>query len=349
MSEKENIMGHVASNEGPGTHVVEKSVDDGNALVPPSAELGLGGVRSEGPQCSSYDASVDVLDLPSIYIDNSKPLVSLSTFQGLSTLTAPSSSLRHTLSGATGPPGVETEATDEPMPEPMTTATGPDLSKFDANDVAAASLIIAGFRPNMPSIPTPIVQAVSTAGKSAAGGVGAGTIKTFKTLVKGQDQVAVYRDPKFSCTYEGCTHIATKAWKLQEHLRRHMGIKKFKCSFDGCSYSSVTSYDLLVHTRAHTGEKPYRCTYEGCDYAATNSGDLTRHLRTHSGEKPYKCSVQGCSYAAAQPGALTRHLRIHCDVEKPHKCSPTTCGLGNTRSNIVSKASNTSTNNTTTA
>jgi len=120
-------------------------------------------------------------------------------------------------------------------------------------------------------------------------------------------------DPYSPESLSGDTWDKMSQEMYQETLQNGAKAKSYICEHCGRKFSHVSS--LNNHIRRHTGLKPFRCRYCGKRFA--QSGVLTAHLRTHTGDRPFECVI--CKKRFAQTTTLANHIRTHTG-HKPFSC-----------------------------
>eukprot|EP00124_Ichthyophonus_hoferi_P003103 Ihof_evm7s249 gene=Ihof_evmTU7s249 len=120
-------------------------------------------------------------------------------------------------------------------------------------------------------------------------------------------------EPRYKCTFEGCSATFNHQWSFSQHKQLHTGEKNYKCTFEGCDRAFAQARVLRTHIRTHTKERPFKCPYVGCGADFPQTSNLKYHLRTHTGEKPYKCPHSGCDVAFAYRQGLAKHIKAHTE------------------------------------
>ena len=78
------------------------------------------------------------------------------------------------------------------------------------------------------------------------------------------------------CLYNDCGKVFRYSYDLENHIRRHLGIKPFKCQYKGCDYKCVTSADLNQHiSSVHQFIDDLKCNE--CKTSFKTSFDLRTH------------------------------------------------------------------------
>uniref|UniRef100_A0A1A7WTM1 Transcription factor IIIA n=1 Tax=Iconisemion striatum TaxID=60296 RepID=A0A1A7WTM1_9TELE len=161
---------------------------------------------------------------------------------------------------------------------------------------------------------------------------------------------------RYFCSFQGCSALYNKQWKLDAHLCKHTGVKPYSCGHEGCDKTFCTQYHLSRHELSHTGVKPFVCDVDGCTEAFTTAANRRRHIsRIHSQEQPkyackyedcglkfkknkqlkshvceqhsqlplYKCTFEGCQMRFTFPSKLKRHEKVH----KGYSCEEQHCAF----------------------
>ncbi|XP_060532818.1 gastrula zinc finger protein XlCGF57.1-like isoform X2 [Cylas formicarius] len=166
-------------------------------------------------------------------------------------------------------------------------------------------------------------------------------LKTVKIL-GAQESICCRLETKQieSLTCQFCQKSYTTAYKLQMHIKGHLGKHPFKCVM--CQRGFARKSDCLNHERTHTKEKTFICKICGkglsssatlrvhlkqhtgrpekceiCQKQFCRKSELTLHMQKHRGERPFLCTECGMSFA--QSSHLTSHVSIHSEA-RPFKC-----------------------------
>ncbi|XP_023938167.2 transcription factor IIIA [Bicyclus anynana] len=99
--------------------------------------------------------------------------------------------------------------------------------------------------------------------------------------------------------------------------------KIYACTFDGCTSVFERPYRLAQHRLVHDNVKPFTCDEKDCDKAYTSKSHLVRHINTAHKEAPenlpYCCPKCMKQYVNRQN--LKRHIKVsHTDNNKPFNC-----------------------------
>ena len=113
------------------------------------------------------------------------------------------------------------------------------------------------------------------------------------------------------CSMEGCDYTASHQRYLDEHVSRHMGLKRHQCPHPGCDYKALSKGHITRHMLTHTKEKPHHCTWKGCGQSFQQFAHLQTHTLKHTGERPFACPVHGCDYTSTRAYDVKRHQKTH--------------------------------------
>jgi uncharacterized Zn-finger protein len=160
----------------------------------------------------------------------------------------------------------------------------------------------------------------------------------------------------FYCSESGCTDKFLKRKTLDEHMRKHQGLKplvcptcnkgfskniillrhqekvhgekqqKFECLYaecDGLKFRSQKTYKSHV-AEVHEKKKKekavkYKCPFDGCDKSFLKEKNLIGHKLTHQGLKSFPCSQ--CDRAYKKEPSLKQHVfEMHETSEPRYTC-----------------------------
>lgn len=114
-----------------------------------------------------------------------------------------------------------------------------------------------------------------------------------------------------------CGKSFRTAYKLTEHMRRHLPGASYKCDHYGCPKMFRSKIGLIEHQAKHTGQHKYPC--EICGKGFQIKSYLATHMKTHqSADNAFKCTT--CGLALKSKDALINHENRHLGL-KPFGCT----------------------------
>ncbi|XP_020294905.1 zinc finger protein 525-like isoform X2 [Pseudomyrmex gracilis] len=119
----------------------------------------------------------------------------------------------------------------------------------------------------------------------------------------------IKQNKKYNCTYPDCHAMFERPWRLERHMRLHVGERPYTCTHPGCTKSYTDSTYLKRHLETHTAiVKIYKCTE--CTLSCKYLHNLKRHyMIKHKKDKELIC--QECGLTFNEKHHLNRHSHIH--------------------------------------
>lgn len=101
--------------------------------------------------------------------------------------------------------------------------------------------------------------------------------------------------------------ICGKLFATQKHLTRHKMYHdepKYKCTFEGCSKAFIDNAKLKDHVKLHEGNRDHLCHL--CEKSYFHQKDLKRHLDVAHKATIFYCEI--CSFTISRKDYLRNHL-----------------------------------------
>jgi uncharacterized Zn-finger protein len=143
------------------------------------------------------------------------------------------------------------------------------------------------------------------------------------------------KERTLECDFQDCDKSFSTKLQLEDHKKRHLGLKKFKCNSSECHKSFVTLKELKRHTNyVHNNNKLFNCNLNNCNQSFVTNDSLVAHLQSchrltrnknfEVKEKPFECNYENCGKKFALKTVLNKHILIHSSL-KQFKCSFNDC------------------------
>ncbi|CAH1777517.1 unnamed protein product [Owenia fusiformis] len=104
--------------------------------------------------------------------------------------------------------------------------------------------------------------------------------KQYKTKTALLTHMAsIHKQGKHPCKYQGCDMVYSTKWKVDQHSRRHIGVKQFHCNKCGRKASSKQILKRHLCTMQNKDVLPkFACHYDDCSSKFKRKSELTYHV-----------------------------------------------------------------------
>ncbi|XP_022918743.2 zinc finger protein 260-like [Onthophagus taurus] len=134
--------------------------------------------------------------------------------------------------------------------------------------------------------------------------------KKFKTPSRLYIHKLIHKkDKKYDCRL--CGYKTNNVGDLKVHNRIHTLERPYKCNFVNCNRMFKTSSHLNEHIQRHLQIKKYQC--DQCQMVFGHQHTLKMHIMVHTGEKPFNCEVCGLKFRRKH------HLKNHMKQHEPQE------------------------------
>lgn len=134
--------------------------------------------------------------------------------------------------------------------------------------------------------------------------------KAFKTPSRLYVHKLTHKEEKkFICSI--CNYKTNNVGDFKIHHRTHTSERPYKCNFVNCKRRFKTSSHLNEHIQRHLQIKKYRCNM--CCMVFGHNHTLKMHLLVHTGEKPFSCNI--CKVKFRRKHHLKNHMKQHVNID----------------------------------